>query len=117
MEHVFERRDLTAVVDDLLEQARTSSSGRAALTVYGGRDHRLRQTLIAIRSGEELSDHPSPGEATLQVFRGVCVLRTAAERAELPAGTHVHIPDEMHAVEAIEDVVILLTTVVQAHRD
>ena len=39
--------------------------GRSAKTVYGGREHLLRQTVIALKAGEKLAEHGNPGEATV----------------------------------------------------
>ena len=39
---------LTVLADDQLETARTAHAGRSARTVYGGHEHELRQTLIAV---------------------------------------------------------------------
>ena len=61
---------LTALAREHLEAARAVSSGRSAHTVYGGHEHSLRQTLIALTAGSELDEHESPGESTLQVLLG-----------------------------------------------
>ena len=61
---------LSDLADQHLEIARSSNSGRSAHTVHGGHGHQLRQTLIALASGRDLSEHHSPGETTLQVLRG-----------------------------------------------
>ena len=61
---------LTALAREHLEVARAASSGRSAHTVYGGHEHSLRQTLIALRAGSELDEHDANGEATLQVLHG-----------------------------------------------
>ena len=37
--------------DEQLVLARAATSGRAAVTVHGGREHDLRQTLIALAAG------------------------------------------------------------------
>ena len=47
----MQKESLTALVRHHLETARTASSGRSAHTVYGGHEHVLRQTLIALRAG------------------------------------------------------------------
>lgn len=52
---------LTTVAATLLTQAKDSHSGRAAQTVYGGHEHGLRQTVIALAGGHELAEHESPG--------------------------------------------------------
>ena len=61
---------LTALAREHLEVARAASSGRSAHTVYGGHEHSLRQTLIALKAGSELDEHEAHGEATLQVLHG-----------------------------------------------
>jgi hypothetical protein len=53
-----------------LELAQTSSNGRSASTVYGGHEHVLRQTMIALVGGQRLSEHENPGEATVHVLHG-----------------------------------------------
>ena len=52
----METRSLTTLTDELIESARASSSGRAAVTVYGGQQHDLRQTVIALASGHALGE-------------------------------------------------------------
>ena len=64
------KTSLTALAREHLETARAASSGRSAHTVYGGHEHSLRQTLIALTAGSRLDEHDSPGEATLQVLHG-----------------------------------------------
>src|SRR5690349_2533615 len=59
-----------AVARHELAHAAGASGGRSSTTVFGGDEHQLRQTVIARRAGEELSEHENPGEATLQVPRG-----------------------------------------------
>ncbi|CAM5702584.1 hypothetical protein [Streptomyces antimycoticus] len=41
-----------------LERAAASATGRGAETRYGGHEHTLRQTLIALRAGTALAEHP-----------------------------------------------------------
>jgi quercetin dioxygenase-like cupin family protein len=77
--------------------------------VYGGREHHLRQTLIALRSGARLDEHESPGEATLQVLHGRVALVAGDDRWELSAGDLLAIPAARHALEALDDAVVLLT--------
>ena len=43
---------LTALAREHLEAARAASSGRSSHTVFGGHEHSLRQTLIALRLSE-----------------------------------------------------------------
>lgn len=105
----MEARSLTTMVDDLIEAARTASSGRAAVTVYGGQQHDLRQTVIALAGGRSLGEHDSPGEATLQVLRGHVRLHAGQESWEGSAGDYVHIPPLRHDLEARTDAAVLLT--------
>lgn len=102
---------LLAIADEELETARGASSARSARTVHGGHDRALRETVIALLGGHELAEHESPGEATLQVLRGHVRLRSGDETWEGGAGDHVVIPGTRHALEALEDAVVLLTVV------
>lgn len=94
-----------------LDQARRAASGRSAETVFGGHEHHLRQTLIALRSGESLSEHENPGEATVQVLVGRVVLRAGTVEWNGSPGDLLTVPDGRHALDAVEDSVIFLTAV------
>lgn len=100
---------LPAVAADLLGEARASSAHRAARTLCGGSGHTLRQTVIALAAGASLSDHESPGEATLQVLEGRLRLTWPDESAEIEAGGYVLIPPQRHGLLALSDAVVLLT--------
>lgn len=112
----MESVSLTALADELLQTARTVNAGRQARTLYGGQEHHLRQTVIAIAEGHTLDEHESPGEATLQVIRGRLVLVAGDEEISVGSGEHVVIPPVRHRVEAPEDTVLLLTTAMDATR-
>lgn len=105
----MEPTSLTGLAEQLLAAARTAGSGRGARTVYGGHEHTLRQTLVALAAGHGLDEHESPGEATLQVLAGHVRLTTADESWEARAGDHLPIPPTRHALAAIEDSAVLLT--------
>lgn len=105
---------LTALADSQLAAAREASSGRSAVTVFGGREHDLRQTLIALAEGHALGEHESPGEATLQVLRGRVRLSSAEEGWEGEAGDLLVIPPARHDVAALTDCVVLLTVATRA---
>src|SRR5690349_2868964 len=94
---------LTTLADEQLAAAHASGSGRSSRTVYGGHEHRLRQTLIALVGGRGLAEHNSPGEATLQVLRGRVRLTTADGGREAAAGDHLVIPAERHGLIAVDD--------------
>ncbi len=100
---------LKDLADQELETARGAHSGRAAHTIYGGHEHTLRQTVIALASGHGLDDHESPGQATLLVLRGRVRLGTATDAVECAEGDFLQIPGERHNLAALEDSVVLLT--------
>ena len=105
----MQKESLTALVRQHLETASTATSGRSAHTVYGGHEHVLRQTLIALRAGSSLDEHENPGEATLQVLHGRVSLVAGENRWDGSPGDLMTIPDSRHALEAVEDSVVLLT--------
>ena len=105
----MQKESLTALVGHHLEMAETATSGRSAHTVYGGHEHVLRQTLIALMAGRRLDDHENPGEATLQVLHGRVTLVAGEDRWNGSPGDLITIPDSRHSLEAVEDSVVLLT--------
>ena len=100
---------MTALARELLEHATTTSSGRGADTVYGGHEHVLRQTVVALAAGRSLSEHENPGEATVQVLRGRVRLSTGDVAWEGAPGDLLVVPDGRHSLEAFEDSAVLLT--------
>ena len=100
---------LTETAEQHLIEARASASGRSAVTVHGGREHDLRQTLIALAEGYALGEHESPGEATLQVLRGSVRLHAGEDSWEGAAGDYLVIPPRRHDLTAVTDAVVLLT--------
>lgn len=109
----MERTSLTSLADDLLAKAREAHAGRAGHSLHPFADWRLRQTLIALTAGTALSDHESPGEATLQVLAGRVRLTWSGDDLALEAGDIVGIPPQRHGLEATEDAVVLLTVLVE----
>lgn len=107
----MEKRSLTALGDEQLAAAKAAASGRSAHTVYGGNEHSLRQTLIALVGGAALDEHESPGEATLLVLQGRVRLIASDASWDGAAGDHMAIPPVRHALNAVEDSVVLLTVV------
>ncbi|MGZ4438439.1 MAG: cupin domain-containing protein [Nocardioidaceae bacterium] len=97
------------LADDLLEQARGAGNGRAAASVVGGKGHLLRMTVLALRAGEELAEHASPGEATLLVLRGAVELRSDGQVLAGAEGDLLVIPPARHGVRAEQDSALLLT--------
>lgn len=100
---------LTATVHEHLETARRNANGRSSQTVYGGHEHVLRQTVIALTAGRSLGEHKNPGEATIYVLKGRVRLCAGEVAWEGTAGDLIVIPDERHALLALEDAAVLLT--------
>src|SRR5215212_6717430 len=87
----------------------TAPGGRAAETVYGGHEHVLRQTLIALTAGAVLSEHENPGEATVQILGGRVRLIADATGWEGRDGDLLIVPQARHTLHALEDSAVLLT--------
>lgn len=104
---------LTETAEQRLVEARTLPSGRSAVTLHGGHEHALRQTLIALAEGHALGEHESPGEATLQVIVGHVRLATTGDAWEGSAGDLLVIPPERHDLTALTDCAVLLTVSTQ----
>ena len=102
---------LVAQARQQLETARTATSGRSAKTGYGGHEHSLRQTVIALVGGQELSEHANPGEATVHVLHGRVRLSAADVSWEGSPGDLLAVPDASHSLLALEDAAVLLTVV------
>lgn len=107
-------QSLTTLGAQQLEKARAAGSGRAAVTVYGGHQHDLRQTLIALVAGRTLGEHESPGEATLQVLTGQVQLHADGSQTDAAEGDHLVIPPARHDLHAVSDSVVLLTVATRA---
>jgi quercetin dioxygenase-like cupin family protein len=105
----MESLSLTAVADEQLARARQSNSGRSAQTIYGGHEHFLRQTVIAVVAGRETSDHYGPGEATLQVLQGRVTVTVGDDSWTGAVGDFVVLPAPLQSVLAVDDSVMLLS--------
>ena len=105
----MQKSSLDALARELLAAARASSAGRAARTVYGGHEHVLRQTVIALAAGRVLAEHDNPGEATVHVLHGRVRLVSGADSWEGRRGDLLVVPDASHSLEAAENSAVLLT--------
>lgn len=106
---IVKKVSLTALTRAQLKLAKGSSSGRSATTVFGGHEHTMRQTIIAISAGHTLNEHSNPGEATVHVLRGRVRLTADTTSWEGLPGDLLIVPDAPHSLEALEDSSVLLT--------
>lgn len=102
-------RSLTATARTHLARAQHASHGRSAHTVHGGQNHALRQTLVALRAGTVLREHPSSRDATLQVLTGHIQLATGRCTRQAGTGDLITVPTTAHTLTAVEDTALLLT--------
>ena len=105
---------LGELAEQQLATAREASSGRASVTVFGGREHDLRQTVVALAGGRSLGEHESPGDASLQVLVGTVRLTAGEDVWEGSAGDYAIIPPHRHDLHADTDAVVLLTVATRA---
>jgi len=105
----MEKFSLDAIAREQARRAATAPGGRSAETVYGGHEHSLRQTVVALTAGSSLDEHENPGEATVQVLRGRVRMIAGDVTWEGRSGDLLVVPDARHALEAVEDSAILLT--------
>ena len=104
-----QKSSLDALARELLTAACASSAGRAARTVYGGHEHVLRQTVIALAAGRVLAEHDNPGEATVHVLHGRVRLAAGDTSRDGTAGDLLIVPDSRHSLEALDEAAVLLT--------
>ncbi|MBA0049927.1 cupin [Streptomyces sp. AJS327] len=101
--------DLTSLADEHLTRARSDPHGRSAQLFL--HDGPLRQSVIALTAGAALDEHGAPPAASLLVLRGRALLTTEDREQELSAGHIQRVPQLRHGLLAVDDTVVLLTTV------
>jgi quercetin dioxygenase-like cupin family protein len=95
--------------EELLRTAAGGPAGRAARRLEQAGEGGFSQSLLALLGGQGLGEHESPASASLQVLRGRIRFRAAGDETVLRAGDHLALPPLRHAVDAIDDTVLLLT--------
>lgn len=109
------KTSLEATAREQLDAARRAEAKRASVTVVGGHERALRQTLVALVAGAALAEHENPGEASVYVIRGRVRLDADADSWEARTGDLIEIPPKRHTLVALEDSAVLLTAVPRAH--
>ncbi len=105
----MEKSSLKALARELLSKAESSSNGRSSKTVYGGHEHVLRQTVIALATGQQLDEHDNPGEATIYVLSGRVLLAAGDTSWEGSPGDLLIVPQARHSLRALEAGSVLMT--------
>lgn len=109
------KHSLEALAREQLEAAHRAPAGRSAVTVYGGHERPLRQTVIALVAGARLDEHENPGDATVHVLTGRVSLGSGEDSWDGRAGDLLIVPPAKHSLAAVEDAVVLLTAVPRGH--
>lgn len=112
----MEKFSLTGLAREQLTLARDATSGRRSHTVYGGHEHVLRQTLIAVAAGQKLAEHENPGEATVHVLRGRVSLGSDHCGMVLGAPTPPLLADLLRVIRARADAPLAVRSPVRATR-
>lgn len=99
--------DLAELAAELLDDARTNETRRAARVVLSGAD--LRATVIALLAEGELGENAPRTWASLQVLSGAVTLRVEGDEWVVGAGTIVPIGASRHSLRADVDSTLLLT--------
>ncbi|CAN7244830.1 cupin domain-containing protein [Arthrobacter sp. LjRoot14] len=105
----MQKISIEALARQQLAAALAANNGRAADTVYGGHEKVLRQTVMALKAGTQLSEHQNPGDATVFVLQGSLRLRAGDNSWDGRPGDLLIVPDGLHSLEAEEDSTFLFT--------
>lgn len=109
----MDKISLEAKAHQLARQAAEASSGRAAETIFGGHDKQMRQTVLALRAGSQLTEHESPGEATILVVNGRLRLISGETTWHGRDWDFLIVPNANHSIEADTDAVFILSVAIR----
>lgn len=101
--------NLEQIVTEQLTKAAADTHRRSAQVV--AHDGPLRQTVVALGEGAELSEHNAPPAASVQVLQGRIRVEYADRQDQIGAGELVALAQERHSVTALAESAFLLTTV------
>jgi quercetin dioxygenase-like cupin family protein len=111
----MQKLSLDATAREQLDAARNSAAARSSVTVFGGHEHAMRQTVVALAAEASLGEHENPGEATVYVLKGRVRMVAGEQSWEARTGDLLIVPDARHTLDAVEDSVVLLTAVPRSH--
>ena len=95
-------------VRDLNEMAEFAAGGIVSKTFLERPD--VKMVLFCMAKGQALSEHTSGMPAAIHVLQGRAIIALGDEKHEGGPGLWVYMPKEQrHAVDAVEDLVFLLT--------
>ena len=96
------------VVKDLNEMTQFASEGIVSKTFLDRPE--VKMVLFCMVRGQSLSEHTSSMPASIHVLKGRAVITLGEDRHDAGPGTWVYMPREQrHAVDAVDDLVFLLT--------
>ncbi|MBW9207892.1 hypothetical protein KV102_05865 [Mumia sp. zg.B53] len=102
-------RDVAALTEEYVDAASSAPHGRSAELVLT--DGPLRQSVLGLAEGAELSEHEAPPAGSILVLTGAIEVVGASGTTALETGMLAQIPRERHSVKALADSVFLLTAV------
>lgn len=103
--------DFTAEQQRLKQEAHNAPAKRAGSTLYRGDG--LRQTMVAIEAGAEMTEHDSPAEAFIHVLEGQVTIHGKSRQWQISEGNLLSVPPERHSVTADQNSVFTLTVLRQ----
>lgn len=95
------------IVSNLVDEIVPQKESIVSKTVY--QDDHLKAVLMALDTGQELSEHTASMPATVHILKGQSKVTLGTDVHDVRAGTWIHMPPGLkHAVSAIEPTVLLL---------
>lgn len=104
-----EQEPLETIAQRHLDEARVTEHGRSAARL--SQDGVLRNSIVALREGGELSEHNSPHAASMLVLIGSVRVTSGDRHEDYDEGTLHVLTHERHSVTALADCAFLLITV------